>query len=84
MQFKIINNTLDTYYAEDGITFEEWMNSPYYTENYVVSDNMIFSDSTLRYKLTSEGGGNFARLTSKVNEQGAEWYWYDTYYGGPS
>ncbi len=66
-----------TYYLEDGMTWEEWVNSIYNVDGLVVSEGNIFN-STLTSKLSITGSGEFIKATDVIDyNNSSTWYWYN-------
>ncbi len=66
-----------TYYLEDGMTWEEWVNSIYNIDNLVISEGNIFN-STLTSKLSITGSGEFIKATDVIDyNNSSTWYWYN-------
>ena len=66
-----------TYYLEDGMTWEEWVNSIYNVDGLVVSEGNIFN-STLTSKLSITGSGEFINATDVIDyNNSSTWYWYN-------
>ena len=60
-----IEFTIDgtTYYARDGMTWEEWISSEYNKDNYVISGNYIMKSSGTTYSLQHYANGTFGEIS---------------------
>lgn len=86
LSFKIVSKsgTTKTYYAELGMTWEEWKNSDYNTDGYKnIDGDGIISDPTGEYWLTEDADGNNQQYFTDKIEDGFTYYQY-TYGEGPS
>ncbi len=73
----LISFSLDgeTYYFEDGMTWEEWVNSIYNIDNFVISNGYIYDNSSLQNRIANQNTGQFAESSSEIDST-ITWYWY--------
>ena len=64
-----------TYYFEDGMTWEEWVNSIYNIDNFVISNGYIYNNSNLQNRIANQNTGQFAEPSSEIDST-ISWYWY--------
>ncbi len=64
-----------TYYFEDGMTWEEWVNSIYNIDNFVISNGYIYDNSSLQNRIANQNTGQFADASSEI-DSAITWYWY--------
>ena len=70
-----IEFTIDgtTYYARDGMTWEEWISSEYNIENYIISNKSIKKETSSNETLRYEIGSRIVDVSSLITIQE---YWF--------